>query len=92
MRFAFLELTESIFLVLFEADNDSEPDWQIRDKILRYLKYYDQSGKLFRVLFVAANSERVRELLRAARSSIPEEMHRMFLFASRQDFGANSPG
>jgi protein involved in plasmid replication-relaxation len=68
-----------------EADNNSEPDWQIREKIERYLNHYRKIGKLFRVLFVTPDQRRVEQLLRASQRMIPKELSLMFLFASLTD-------
>jgi hypothetical protein len=73
-------------LCFIEADNGSEPEWQIREKTSRYLSYYQQHKQPFRVLFVAPDKKRAQELVRIAQRSIPQEVARMFLFASIQEF------
>jgi hypothetical protein len=69
-----------------EADTGSEPDWQIRTKTDRYLSYYGKHKKPFRVLFIAPNERRTHELVRVAQRSVPQEVCRMFLFASIEKF------
>lgn len=90
------ELNEDAFCVLsagakqlhcfIEADNGSEPDWQIQEKVERYLSYHRKTQKLFRVLFVAPTPKRVSELLRASQRAMPKEAARMFLFATLPEF------
>ncbi len=75
-----------------EADNGSEPDWQIREKTSRYLSYYEKHKKPFRVLFVATDEKRTQELVRVARRSVPEAISRMFLFADIEKFKADPLG
>jgi len=69
-----------------EADNSSEPDWQIREKIERYVSHHRATQKVFRVLFAAPDQKRVNELLRASKRVISEDVSRMFLFATLPDF------
>ena len=69
-----------------EADNGSEPDWQIQEKIERYLSYHRKTQKLFRVLFIAPSPKRISELLRASQRAMPQEAARMFLFTTLPEF------
>lgn len=75
-----------------EADNGSEPDWQIREKTSRYFSYYEKHKKPFRVLFVAPDEKRTQDLVRVARRSVPEAISRMFLFADIEKFKADPLG
>jgi hypothetical protein len=69
-----------------EADTGSEPDWQIREKIERYTSYYNKIKSPFRVLFVAPDEQRKRELVRVSQRLVSKEASRMFLFASIERF------
>lgn len=69
-----------------EADTGSEPDWQIRKKTERYLFYYSKHKEPFRVLFIAPDERRTKELVRVAQRSVSKEVSRMFLFASIEKF------
>ncbi len=75
-----------------EADNGSEPDWQIREKISRYLSYYNKQQKPFRVLFIAPDERRAQQLVRVAQRSVPKEASRMFLFSNIEKFKTEPSG
>lgn len=77
---------------LIEADTGSEPDWQIRGKIERYQSFYSTHKRPFRVLFVAPDERRIRELVRVSERSVSKEASRMFLFASIEKFKAEPLG
>ncbi len=72
-----------------EADNSSEPDWQIREKIERYISYYSRHKKPFRVLFVAPDEQRRQELVKVSNRAVPKEVNKMFLFANNKNLKAD---
>jgi hypothetical protein len=96
------ELNEDAYCVLsvaskklhcfIEADNSSEPDWQIREKVERYLSHQYGTQNVFRVLFVAPDSRRVKDLLRASQRAIPNNVSRVFLFTALPDFKKDCVG
>ena len=69
-----------------EADNASEPDWQIREKVERYIAYHQETRERFRTLFVAPDDRRSCDLLRAARRVVTPDTSRIFLFVGLGDY------
>jgi hypothetical protein len=77
-----------------EADNDTEKDWQIEERMQRYLDIYEKSleGKKPRVIFVAISASRMNKLLSIAQKKVPQAKTEIFLFTAIQQLKSDPLG